>query len=104
VAGARRVGFLFTALTGAALAQACSTVMYVRTPESRIYTGAVYASSRPFFFFGLVGPTQDIFVHEICLGKEADQISTEYTSSDFFKTLVTLGIYSPRTVKIWCQL
>ena len=82
----------------------CSTVLYVRGPKGRTYSDAVYESSKPFFFFGLVGPQYDVYVDQICLGKDIDQVSTEYTPSNFLAGVVTLGIYTPRTVKIRCQL
>ena len=78
--------------------------MAVRSPESRIYTDAVYESSKPFFLYGLVGPVYDIYVDQICLGKDIDQISMEYTPGNILAGLITLGLYTPRTVKVWCQL
>lgn len=82
----------------------CSSVLFVRNPESRTLTDPVYTSSKEFFFWGLAGPKHDVYADRICLGKEVDQIATTYTPSDFFLNLVTLGIYSPRSVQIWCEL
>ncbi len=82
----------------------CSTVLFTRTPGSRSYTEPIYEVSRPYFFWGLVGGPHDVYVSKICLGKDADQISTEYTAGNVFAGVVTLGLYTPRTVKVWCQL
>ncbi len=89
---------------GAFTASSCSTVAYVRNPKTRTYSDPVYSSSKEFFFWGLSGPQHDIYVDRICLGKEVDQIATTYTPSDVLLNLITVGIYSPRTVQVWCQL
>jgi hypothetical protein len=82
----------------------CSTVLLVRNPNSRVFTDATYTSTRSFFFWGLVGGTQHVYVDQICLGKEVDQVTTEYRDTDVLWGILTVGIYSPRTVKVWCQL
>ena len=82
----------------------CSTVLLVRHPNSRVFTEPTYTSTRPFFFWGIVGGPQHVYVDQICLGKEVDQVVTQYRSTDILWGILTLGIYSPRTVKIWCQL
>lgn len=83
---------------------ACSTVMYVKNPRTRTYTEPVYASSKPYFFFGLIGKEQEIYLEDICLGRDIDQIAAEYTGKDVAWGILTLGIYTPRTLQIWCQL
>jgi hypothetical protein len=104
IAAELRLAVLILALTAGAAGSACSSVMYVRSPANRVFTEPTYESSKPFFFLGLVGPDQHVFVDQICLGKDADQIVTAYTGSDVLSTVLTLGIYAPRTVKVWCQL
>lgn len=85
-------------------ASGCSTIEFVRNPGMRTNAEPVYSSSKEFFFWGLAGPKHDIYVDRICLGKEVDQVATTYTPSDFLLNLITVGIYSPRTVQVWCQL
>jgi hypothetical protein len=85
-------------------ATGCSTVLFVRTPGSRIFTPPIYESNKAFFFFGLVGPEYDFYIDKICLGKTIDQIATEYTPGNVLTAVITLGIYTPRTAEIWCQL
>ncbi len=92
------------AALGASALTGCSTILLVRNPQARVFTDPVYESSKPFFFLGLVGPDYDIYVDQVCLGKEADQVSTEYTLGNALTGLLTLGIYTPRTLKIWCTL
>ena len=82
----------------------CSTVMFVRKPESRSFVDATYRATRPYFFWGLAGDDVHVHVDRICLGKDADQISSEYTAGNVLTSVITLGIYIPRTVKVWCQI
>jgi hypothetical protein len=101
---AKRVLAPLLLLLLALLSAGCSTVLFVRNERSRIFTPAIYETRRPFYFFGLAGQDQDVYLDRICLGKDVDQVSTEYTGGDVLVSLVTLGIYTPRTLKIWCQL
>jgi hypothetical protein len=91
-------------LTAFAILSSCSTVLFVRAPEKRTYAEPSYSASKEFFFWGLAGPPHDINASQICLGKEVDQVATTYTTSDFLLNLITVGIYSPRSVQVWCQL
>lgn len=92
---------LFASLTGTL---GCSTVVFVRKPETRTFSGPSYESSRPFFFFGLLAVGPDVSIDQVCLGKDVDQISTTYASGDVLAAIFTAGIYSPRTIKVWCKL
>ena len=91
-------------LSAATAGPGCSTIEFVRTPDTQTFTDPVYSSSKEFFFWGLAGPQHDIYVDRICLGKEVDQIATTYTASDVALNLLTLGIYSPHSVQVWCRL
>lgn len=88
----------FLTLTG------CSSVAFVRVPEARTKSTPAYEAKAPFFFFGIIGGPADVYADRICLKQQVDQVVTEYTGGDFAATLFTLGIYSPRTVKVWCAL
>lgn len=95
---------LLACLVAAGVFSGCSTVLFTRAPDSRVETGAVFQSQKSFFLFGLIGGEYMVYVDEVCLGKEADQIATEYTATDVLTGIFSLGIYTPRTVKVWCQL
>jgi hypothetical protein len=82
----------------------CSSVALIRNPGSRVYTDPSYEVTEPFFFLGLVGHPAETRVDEICFGHGANQILTRYTAGDVVATLFTLGIYAPRTLRIWCSL
>jgi hypothetical protein len=83
---------------------ACSRILYVRNPGSRVFTEPTIETSKPFFFLGFVGPDQHVIIEDLCLGKDADQIITRYSGSDVLNGIFTLGIYAPRSVQVWCRL
>lgn len=87
-----------------AMGSGCSTVLFVRTPQSRIQTDPLYSSSKPFYVYGLVGSDYHVYTDQICLGREVDQVATFYSLSDVLTGLATLGIFTPRTVGVWCHL
>ena len=92
-------------IIGALLASAgCSTVLYVRKPETRTFVDATYEITRPYFLWGTTGEEAHVYADKVCLGKDVDQISIGYTGSNVLASVITLGIYMPRTVKVWCQL
>jgi hypothetical protein len=82
----------------------CGTVTFLRNPETRTFVDATYESRKAYWWWGLKGGPYDEYVDQICLGKNADEVMFERTASDLLVTFATLGVYAPRTVKIWCQL
>lgn len=85
-------------------ASGCASIVSPRKPETRTFAPPTYSSSRALFFWGLLEGQPDLALSEICLGKDADQVTFVTTPVDAIETLVTLGLYSPRTVRVWCQL
>ncbi len=60
-----------------------------------------YESSAAFFLWGLVGEAH-VNVDQICGSNVPKQLQAQHTFVDSFLTILTLGIYAPRTVKVWC--
>jgi hypothetical protein len=60
-----------------------------------------YETSKPYFFWGLAGE-HHINVKEICGGKKVRQMQATSTFLDGFLSAITLGIYYPRSAKVWC--
>lgn len=87
----------------AALLVSCATVTVVSEPKRFMNTEPSYIDSKEFFFFGLIGK-HDVDIEKICLGHEMAQMQTEFSQKNVSAALLTLGIYVPRTVKIWCDL
>ncbi|GAA74404.1 hypothetical protein P20480_0864 [Pseudoalteromonas sp. BSi20480] len=42
-------------------------------------------------------------VKQICTDTQAAQMQSQQTFSDGALGLITLGIYSPHTIKVWCE-
>ena len=52
--------------------------------------------------WGLVGEER-VDVKAICQDKKVAQMQSQQTFADGALGLVTLGIYAPHTVKVWCE-
>ncbi|MBU6153792.1 MAG: hypothetical protein KGP28_05775 [Bdellovibrionales bacterium] len=87
----------------AIMVSGCTTVTIRDQGTSKINSEPNYSSSKSFFFWGLAGKAQ-INVSEICGGKAPAQIRTERSFVDGFLGLITLGIYSPRSAYVWCNV
>ena len=60
-----------------------------------------YEVAQSFFFWGLAGEAY-IDVSSICGEREVRQMQRQATFTNQLLTLITLGIYSPRTARVWC--
>ncbi len=81
---------------------ACNTVTIRPKGGPKLATQPTYEASRPFFLFGLVGQ-EHVNVTQVCSGKSPMQMQTQSTFLDSFLGIVTLGIYTPKTAKVWCD-
>ncbi|MGC2165014.1 MAG: Bor family protein [Gallionella sp.] len=80
----------------------CSTVTIQPQQSGKLVTQPTYEESKNFFFWGLAGEFR-FDVTKICSGKKVTQMQTQQTFVNGLLGLVTLGIYSPHTVKVWCS-
>jgi len=61
-----------------------------------------YVVSKSYYIGGLVGePTVD--VKKACNGGEAKQMQARTTFVNGLVSVLTLGIYTPRTARVWCE-
>ena len=80
----------------------CQTVTI--SPEGQSFKYSIppdYEQTQNFFFWGLVGESQ-IPVRSICKDKPVKQMQTQDTFINRLLLGLTIGIYSPRTAKVWC--
>ena len=80
----------------------CSSVN-IRTddaPEKRQEPD--YQQRFSYWWWGLRGE-HTVNVREVCLEKKVEQLQAVSTFSDTVLTIITLGIYQPRTARIWCE-
>ena len=87
---------LFIVLSG------CSAVTIQPQKIAKLTSEPTYQDSRPFFMWGLVGE-QRVDVKKVCGDQTVVQMQSQQTFTDGALGLVTLGIYAPHTIKVWCQ-
>ena len=79
---------------------ACQTVTI--KPEGKgSNSPADYEQVHNFFLWGLVGEKY-INVSTICPNREIKQIQTQSSFWNRVNYIVTLGIFSPKTARVWC--
>ncbi len=79
----------------------CSSVN-IRTDEQREENRPPTFQKRyVFWWWGLKGE-HSVNVREICLDKPVMQMQTVDTFTDVLYGVFTLGIYAPRTARVWC--
>lgn len=61
-----------------------------------------YIQTEHFFLLG-IGQTRLLNGYHICKNKKVTTVETSYTPIDFLLTLLTVGIYMPKTIKIYCD-
>ncbi len=81
---------------------ACSTVTIRPYGGSKDNSKPNYVDSKPFYFGGPFGKHK-VDVNDVCDGNDVTQMQTVMTSSDWFFSIITIGIYTPRTAKVWCE-
>ncbi len=90
------IPILFLVLSG------CAPVTITQSGQSDFQLRPDYEESKYFFFWGLIGE-HHIDVKEICQDKPVKQMQTKYSSWDVLWGGLSLGLYLPRTAKVWCQ-
>lgn len=55
-----------------------------------------------YWWWGLKGE-HSINVREVCVGNDVEQMQAIHSVTDVVSGLLTLGIYAPRTARIWCK-
>lgn len=94
----KKFGLLFCALSFVA----CSTVTIIPSKKPAIFSAPQYSKTQDFYFWGLKGEKY-INTKRICGRRRVRQMQTQHTFVNSLLTLVTLGIYAPKTAKVWCS-
>lgn len=75
----------------------------------RVYTGSgagaavpAYKKSQPFFVSG-VGQTKEVNAQAICRQSGIAKVNATFTPLDVVLGAVTFGIYTPRTMEVYCN-
>lgn len=80
----------------------CSSVT-IRTDSQREASAPPSFEQRyTYWWWGLKGE-YSVNVREVCRGNPVEQMQAVHSIVDTFSALFTLGIYSPRTARVWCE-
>ena len=90
------------AMTALCLMSACSSVTIRDQGKQKLAGDPTWEKSEPFFFWGLAG-TGHVNVDEVCGNRKASQLQTQRTFVDGLLGVITLGIYSPHSARVWCE-
>lgn len=80
----------------------CSSITIQPEQITKLTEKPTYQDSRPFFLWGLVGK-QRVDVKALCGEQKVVQMQSQQTFVDGVLGLITIGIYSPHTIKVWCE-
>jgi hypothetical protein len=80
----------------------CSSVTIRTDQEKKNRSVPTFQKRFNYYWWGLKGEYK-VNVREACAGKPVEQMQSVYTTSDFIYGLLSLGIYSPRTARVWCN-
>ena len=91
-----------SALAIALLMAGCSTItIHPETTQKRVSKPS-YEETKKFYLGGLIGEER-VNVAEVCGDKSVKQMQSQQTFKDGLLGFLTLSIYSPHTVKVWCE-
>ena len=88
-------GVLMLALAG------CSTVTIRPEGTARLGTEPTHQMTYDYYFWGLAGEHR-VDVQAVCGDRPVRQIQAQDTFENRVLTVITLGIYAPRSARIWC--
>ena len=81
----------------------CAAVTVRPDGGGRVAGAPDFQESRSYFLWGLIGE-HTIDVAEICGKSGVEQFQSIFTFGDGLLGVVTLGLYTPKTAKVWCNL
>lgn len=94
---------LSAALLTAVMLAGCATVTVRPAGGPKIADKPDVELTKNYFFWGLSGE-HTIDVQPLCGSKGVEQMQSVYTFGDGFLGAITLGIYAPKSARIWCNM
>ena len=77
----------------------CASVNVELVPEYEKTISFVHYSH--YGFFGLLG-SDSLNIEQACAGRGPVKIKNYFSFEDFLFTLTTVGLYSPKSTRVWC--
>jgi len=93
---------LIIIVTTAQVLSGCSAVTVTPNSQQRITTEPSYMQSQPSFLLGMIGDNH-VNVAQICQHNNVLQMQSIRTLTDGLAALLSLGVYTPHTSKVWCE-
>jgi hypothetical protein len=84
------------------VASGCFSVTSRPDGGFKVATKPTFEQRQDFYLWGLVGESH-IDTKQVCAHSHPVQMQSQVTVVDGLLGLVTLGIYSPETAKVWCK-
>ncbi len=81
----------------------CAAVTITDSGASDFLYRPHYEQSKHFFLWGLIGE-HTVNTQDICGERPVKQMQTRFEPYDVLWAGLTLGLYLPRTAKVWCTL
>jgi hypothetical protein len=81
---------------------ACAAVTVRTDSEPKTSESASFEKRYSYYFWGLKG-SHKLNVREVCQANGVEQMQTISTLRDSALSLFTVGIYAPRTARVWCS-
>lgn len=98
----KKVIYTLTLIVSLSLA-GCAGVTITETGPANFHYRPHYEESKHFFMWGLIG-NQHVDVTKVCTTEQpVIQMQSKYTALDLLYGSITLGLYLPRTAKVWCK-
>jgi len=85
-----------------ALVSGCATVTVNHADSTRRTSDPTW-SKRYWFLLGGFVSDKHVDVRQVCGSRTAVQMQTRHTFVDGVIGMVTFGILSPRTARVWCE-
>ena len=93
---------IFSLLLITLLLSACSSVTIRTDDQPKSHSSPTFQKTYTYWWWYAKGE-HDVNVREVCKGQPVEQMQAVNTVTDSLAFIFTLGIYSPRTARVWCK-
>lgn len=93
---------LFKILVIIILLNGCAAVTITDRGTTDMRYRPNYEETKHFFLWGLVGEHR-VNTQAICKDRPVAQLQSKFLPRDVLYATLTLGLYLPRTARVWCE-
>jgi uncharacterized protein YceK len=80
----------------------CAAITITASGQSDFRYRPNFEQSQHFYLWGLVGE-HTVNTRAVCKDTPVSQMQTKFSAMDVLYATLTLGIYLPRTARVWCE-